>query len=43
MPRKLMRCLRKVKAQKPKTGKPKSPMAVCIKSTGQKPHRRKKK
>jgi hypothetical protein len=38
MPKKLMSCYRKVKAK----GTADNPMAVCIKSTGQKPHRRKK-
>ena len=39
MPAKLKRCIRKVKKQSPKV----NPYAVCIASTGQKPHRRKKK
>ena len=38
-----MSCVRKCKARKKKTGKPKSCWAVCVASTGQKPHRRKKK
>ena len=37
MPKKLMRCLRKVRRK----GGVQNPMAVCIKATGQKPHRRK--
>jgi hypothetical protein len=39
MPKKLMRCYRKVKAK----GTADNPMAVCIKSTGQKPKKHKKK
>jgi hypothetical protein len=38
MPKKLMRCVRKVKAK----GGNVNPYAVCISSTGQKPHRKKK-
>ena len=37
MPKKLKRCLRKVK------GKVRNPHAVCVKSTGQKPHRKRSK
>jgi hypothetical protein len=40
MPKKLERCLRKV--QKSGTSKS-SAYGICVKSTGQKPHRRKKK
>lgn len=40
MPAKLMRCVRKVKAKGHSTS---SAYGICIKSTGQKPHRRKKK
>lgn len=40
MPKKLERCVRKVK----KSGKSKSSaFAICVKSTGLKPHKRKKK
>jgi hypothetical protein len=40
MPEKLKRCVRKVQ----KSGKSKSASyGICVKSTGQKPHRRKKK
>lgn len=39
MPKKLERCVAKVK----RAGTAKNPYAVCVKSTGQKPHRRKKK
>jgi len=45
MPKKLMRCVKHIKAKN--VGKPKSkqvdPWAACIKSTGQKPHRKGKK
>ncbi len=37
MPAKLKRCVKKVK------GKVNNPWAVCVKSTGQKPHKGKKK
>lgn len=44
MPAKLERCVKKVKAQNKKKGSAKvNPWAVCVASTGQKPHRRKKK
>ena len=40
MPKKLMSCVKKVKKQ----GKSKSSaFAICIKSTGQKPHKKRKK
>ena len=39
MPKKLMRCVKKVKAKS--KGKV-NPWAVCVKSTGQKTHRKKK-
>jgi len=39
MPAKLIRCVKKVKAKGGKV----NPWAVCIASTGIKPHRRKKK
>ena len=39
MPEKLLRCIRKVKAKS--KGKY-NPYAICIKSTGLKPHRKKK-
>jgi hypothetical protein len=39
MPAKLMRCVRKVKAKGKSTS---AAYGICIKSTGQKPHRRKK-
>lgn len=44
MPKKLMRCVRKVKAQQRRNPKAKrvKPWAVCVASTGQKPHKRKK-
>ena len=38
MPKKLMRCIRKVKRKNPGV----NAWAVCVKSTGQKPHKRKK-
>lgn len=38
MPTKLIRCVRKVKAKKTAV----NPWAVCIASTGLKPHRRQK-
>ena len=38
MPKKLERCVAKVKAK----GKAKSPWGVCVKSTGLKPHRGRK-
>ena len=38
MPKKLERCVRRVKAK----GGVKNPWAVCIASTGLKPHRKKK-
>ena len=38
MPKKLMSCVAKVKAK----GKTRNPYAVCVKSTGQKPHRKKR-
>lgn len=38
MPKKLERCVRKVKAK----GTAKNPWAVCVKSTGLKPHHKKK-
>jgi hypothetical protein len=41
MPAKLERCVRKVKARNKKTGKKVNPWAVCVKSTGQKPHKAK--
>lgn len=41
MPKKLMSCVRKVKAQQKKGGKKVNPWAVCVKSTGQKPHKKK--
>ena len=43
MPKKLERCVKKVKAQNKKSGKKVNPYAVCVSSTGQKPHKRKKK
>lgn len=43
MPKKLERCVRKVKAKSKEKGKKVNPWAICVKSTGQKPHRRKKK
>lgn len=39
MPAKLERCVRKVKA---KGGKGKNPWAICVASTGLKPHKGKK-
>lgn len=44
MPKKLMSCVRKVKAKNKKKPARKrvNPYAVCVKSTGQKPHKRKK-
>lgn len=39
MPKKLKRCIAKVKKQK----NVKNPYGICVKSTGQKPHKRKKK
>lgn len=38
MPKKLMNCVRKVKA----SGSKVNPWAVCVKSTGLKPHKKKK-
>lgn len=44
MPKKLMSCIRKVKKRQKKKGiKKVNPMAVCIKSTGQKPHKKHRK
>lgn len=42
MPAKLERCVRKVKAKNRKSGKKVNPYAVCVKSTDQKPHKKKK-
>ena len=44
MPKKLMRCVRKVKAKNRKKPPRKKVnlYAVCIKSTGQKPHKKKR-
>ena len=44
MPKKLESCVRKVKAQirKGKMPKGSNAYAICVKSTGQKPHKRKK-
>jgi len=42
MPRKLKRCVRKVKAKNRAKGNKVNPWAVCVSSTGQKPHRAKK-
>lgn len=39
MPKKLMRCVRKVRRKSPDV----NAWAVCVKSTGQKPHKRKRK
>lgn len=41
MPKKLERCVKKVKASQSKGGKKVNPWAVCVKSTGQKPHKSK--
>ena len=38
MPRKLMSCIDKVK----KSGRKVNPYAVCVASTGQKPHKKRK-
>jgi len=43
MPKKLERCVRKVKAKMAKGGKKVNPWAVCVSSTGLKPHRGKRK
>lgn len=41
-PKKLERCVAKVKAKQAGKKKKVNPYAVCVKSTGQKPHKRKK-
>lgn len=41
MPKKLKSCVRKVKAKNKGKGKKVNPWAVCVASTGQKPHRKK--
>lgn len=43
MPKRLERCVRKVKAKNRRGSKKVNPWAVCVASTGQKPHRSKKK
>ena len=42
MPKKLMKCIRKVKEKMRKGGKKVNPYAICIAATGQKPHRKKR-
>lgn len=43
MPRKIMSCIRKVKAKAKKSGKKVNPWAVCVAATGQKPHKKRRK
>lgn len=40
MPKKLMDCVRKVKARNAKSKKKVNPWAVCVASTGLKPHKK---
>jgi len=42
MPKKLEDCVRKVKAKNKKSKKKTNAWAVCVKSTGLKPHKRKR-
>ena len=42
MPAKLKRCVRKVKTKNRRSKKKVNPWAVCVASTGQKPHKKKK-